>query len=357
MLAISPVSLEGGSGSGSLTCTPPTRGLPDCRLSPTNERTDVSCVFSSLSTDRSLALAVVLLLFGLAADAPVTSAVGTATFTPDTAAAELTRLLAGERNPWPASSGAGSVSRSRRSRWSCALPGRTGGPGSSQGHGGERLLLSSVAAVPHLRHRRRLHDLGLPGLGWPAGGRGDRQTAATTSTRFLSVRLRCYAAELHRRHTSAPTTVAIAAYQLMTSQGHRDEVLSPAFTRIGCGAWSVPWAAFPGASTSVYACLFANGPGTASLPTPTSDSGPSPSPTPIHGANPHVARSNLDAGASRHASSHDYLAGSDHHAVSGQTHWRPRAPESQGLCRHGDALHPALRRRPPASSHLLCRRP
>jgi uncharacterized protein YkwD len=78
----------------------------------------------------------------------------------------------------------------------------------------------------------------------------------------------CTGAETH-----APTSVAIASYQFMTSPGHRAVALSPGFDRFACGAWETP-----NAVDHYYACIYAFGPGTREAPAPTT---PAPTPTPL----------------------------------------------------------------------------
>jgi hypothetical protein len=77
---------------------------------------------------------------------------------------------------------------------------------------------------------------------------------------------------------TAPATVAMASYQFMTSQGHRDVVLSSLYDRFACGAWEVPWPDYPGEFETYYSCLFAQGPGVGVVPSPTplASDGPTP---------------------------------------------------------------------------------
>jgi uncharacterized protein YkwD len=63
---------------------------------------------------------------------------------------------------------------------------------------------------------------------------------------------------------SAPQTVARAASGFMTSQGHRDIVLSGSYDRFACGAWQT-------ANGSFYACMFAFGAGDRGGPGPAPD--------------------------------------------------------------------------------------
>ena len=81
--------------------------------------------------------------------------------------------------------------------------------------------------------------------------------------------------------TQAPTTVAIAAYGFMTSQGHRDNALSTAYDRFACGAWPTP-----DGQSHYYACIYASGPGTRQAPAPTPTPTPTPTPAPTPTPNP-----------------------------------------------------------------------
>jgi hypothetical protein len=229
----------------------------------------------------------VLIICGLVSDAPVTNANNTNAFTPDGAAAELERLLAGERSIH----GLPALARDPF----LALVARDGpGPCPNGGPVAEgRAKDAAISGV--VSHQLRLcpaYDIGSPLAAW--GYLRSGQTAGEVLAYNAGYAYAPFPYELgcdiHQANcsgstTTAPTTVAIAAYQLMTSAGHRDVVLSSAYDRFACGAWQVPWPEYASVAT-YYACLFASGPGTAALPSPSSAPTAAPTTNPTNTPNP-----------------------------------------------------------------------
>ncbi len=216
------------------------------------------------------------LFLALFTDTPVTGAA--AKFTPNAAAAELVRLLNGERT----THGLPALSVDPFLAWVTRdgpVPCPNGGP-VAQGRA------KDLAISGTLSHTLRLcpaYDIGSPMDGWGYGGAIGEILAENGGYDFNPFPYQ-WGCDVHQANctgatTSAPTTVALAAYQFMTSQGHRDNVLSPLFDRFGCGAWQVPDPDPRIGISTTYACLFASGPGTATVGGSTPKPTPAPTPT------------------------------------------------------------------------------
>ena len=209
------------------------------------------------------------LAIGLVGAAPVATA--SPTFTPDTAASALMKLLEGERSAHGLPSLAVDpflVDVARDGPVPC--------PDGQVASGRAK----DMAVHDYFSHQLRLcpsKDVGYAFDAWGYGGAVGEVIAMNDGYDFNTFPYQ-YGCDLHQTNcdggdTTAPTTVAIAAYQFMTSQGHRDVVLSKSFTRFGCGAWQTSHGAF-------YACLYADGPRkAAATPTPKPTATPTPKPT------------------------------------------------------------------------------
>lgn len=80
--------------------------------------------------------------------------------------------------------------------------------------------------------------------------------------------------------TTAPTAVAIASYGFMTSQGHRDQVMSASYDRIGCGVWVAT------SGDHYFDCMFSNTGPNETIDPPSSMTFPAPSPSPTPSPSP-----------------------------------------------------------------------
>lgn len=228
--------------------------------------------------NRVLTLAIAAsLLAGLVVDARVTRAADT--FTPNGAAAELTRLLAGERaaHGLPALDVDPFLAR-------VARDGPVPCPDGQIADGRAR----DMAVSGYFSHQLRLcptYGVGSAFQSWGYTTNMGEIIAFNGGYNFspfpyqfgCDVREETCTGVL----TTAPTTVAIASYQFMTSESHRDVVLTSLYDRFECGAWDVPWPDYPGEHETYYTCLFARGPGTGVVPsrTPAASAGPAPVPT------------------------------------------------------------------------------
>ena len=216
---------------------------------------------------RGLGVGVALLVAALALAAP--AAASGATFTPNAAASELVRLLNGER----ATHGLPALAVDSF----LALKARDGAVVCPDGSGTMEGRAKDMATHNYFAHALRLcptYDVGDAMTSWGftsylgeiIGYNGGYDFNPFPYQYGCDVRqANCTGAT-----TTAPTTVAIASYGFMTSQAHRDIVLSTLYDRFACGAWQTA------AGTTYYSCMFAYGPGTGSVPTPA----PTPAPTP-----------------------------------------------------------------------------
>lgn len=218
---------------------------------------------------RGFGVGVAWLVIALALAAPV-AAVG-ATFTPNTAASELMRLLNGERTTHglPALAADSFL----------AYEARDGAVACPDGSGTVAGRAKDMATHNFLSHALRLcptYDVGAAMRSWGYASYLGEIIASNTGYNFNPFPYQ-YGCDVHQANcdgamTSGPTTVAIASYQYMTSQGHRDVVLSTLYDRFACGAWQTAYGSF-------YACMFASGPGTGSVPTAAPAAIPTPVPT------------------------------------------------------------------------------
>lgn len=210
----------------------------------------------------------ILLFFGLMAlGGPVAAA--TATFSPDTAASELMRLLNGERTTHglPALSvDAFLVDKARDGVVVCP-----NGSGTMSGRA------KDMAVNNYFSHALRLcpsYSFADAMHAWGYNSSIGEIIAMNNGYNFNSYpyQFGCDVAQDNctGTNTSAPTTVAQASYQFITSQSHRDIVLSTHYDRFACGAWQTSYGAF-------YACIFSLGPGTPPAPAAT----PTPTPPPV----------------------------------------------------------------------------
>jgi hypothetical protein len=227
-----------------------------------------------------MALVACLLAGGVVTQAHAATA---AAFTPEGSAAELMRLLAGER----AFAGVPVLEVDPFLAWVARdgpVPCPAGGP-VADGRAKD-MALSGI-----LSHSLRLcpaFDIGSALTTWGYGSRVGEIVAMNGGYDFSSFpyTVGCQISDPYQEHclgtaTSAPMTVAIAASQFMYSAGHRDVVLDPAFDRFACGAWQAP------NGDDYYACLYASGPGTATMPPPTPSPIPTaPEPTPVTSPGP-----------------------------------------------------------------------
>lgn len=232
-----------------------------------------------------------LLLVGLLAGGAAASS--SAVFTPDGAASELMRLLNGERT-------AAGLPTLEVDPF-LAVQARDGAINCPNGAGTMEGRAKDMALNGFFSHALRIcgtdpagdyYDVldVMPSWGY-ASSRGEN-IAMNRGYDFEPFPYQ-FGCDVHQANcsgpnTTAPTTVAIASRGFMTSQGHRDLVLSTYVDRFACGAWSVPWPDYPGEVQTYYACLFAYGPGTreAPTPTPTPEPTPTPTPTPTPGPTP-----------------------------------------------------------------------
>lgn len=226
---------------------------------------------------RGLAVGVVIFMAALAFGAPVAAA--DSTFTPNTAASELARLLNGERvtNGLPALAVDPFLAdKARDGAVTCP-----NGAGTMAGRA------KDMAVNDFFSHNLRLcptYDVGDALSSWGYKSYIGEILADNFGYDFTSFPYD-YGCDVHQANcgggsTSAPTTVAMASYQFMTSQSHRDVVLSSSYDRFACGAWQIPWVGHTGQYGTYYACMFAFGPGTAPAPTPSPTPAPTATPTP-----------------------------------------------------------------------------
>ena len=219
---------------------------------------------------RAIAVYLCLLLAAISLAAPAAAAT---TFTPDRATAELVRLLVGER--------AGHGLPALAVDPFLASAARDGAVVCPDGAGTMAGRAKDMALHDYLSHQLRLcpsYDVLHAMYGWGYVGMNGENIASNSGYNFLPYPydFGCDVAQANCTgpSTRAPTTVAIAAYQWMTSPGHRALVLSTTVDRWGCGSWEGPTAA-----DHTYVCLFAYGPGTAVAPTPSPSATPRPTPT------------------------------------------------------------------------------
>ena len=234
-------------------------------------------------SERSLASGAILavglaagLFLALFSDAPVTGAA--ANFTPNAAASELVRLLNGERT----THGLPALAVDPFLAWVTRdgpVPCPNGGPIAE----GRAKDLAISGTLSHTLRLCPAYDIGSPMDAWGYRGAMGEILAENGGYDFNPFPYQ-WGCDVHQANctgatTSAPTTVALASYQFMTSQGHRDNVLSPLFDRFGCGAWQVPDPDPTIRISTTYACLFASGPGTATVGGSTPKPTPAPTPT------------------------------------------------------------------------------
>jgi uncharacterized protein YkwD len=214
-------------------------------------------------------LAIVLALCVAAPIAATPALAADPAFTPDGAAAELARLLNGER----AAQGLPALAIDPF----LALKARDGAVACPDGSGTVEGRAKDMASSGYFSHSLRLCPTysaldAMAGWGYTAA-RGE--IIAMNSGYGYGAQGYTYGCDVGGSgcgggSTTAPATVGVAAHGFMTSQGHRDIVLSPAYDRFACGAWQVDWVSQPGSYTRYYACMFSFGPG-AATPPPTPD--------------------------------------------------------------------------------------
>jgi uncharacterized protein YkwD len=217
------------------------------------------------------------LLAALLVDVGVTRAADT--FTPDGAAAELTRLLAGER----AAHGLPALAVDPFLAW-VARDGPVPCPDGPIADGRAK----DMALSGYFSHQLRLcptYDVRLAFQSWGYTTYLGEIIAFNGGYDFSPFPYQ-FGCDVRQGNctgvtTEAPTTVAMTSNQFMTSQGHRDVVLSSLYDRFACGAWEVPWSDYPGEFETYYTCLFAHGPGTGVVPSPTPSASDGPAPGPV----------------------------------------------------------------------------
>lgn len=244
-----------------------------------------------------LALSFIVLTGLLAVPATNAITTTTTTFTPDGAAAELVRLLNGER----VYHGLPALPVDPFLAW-VARDGPVPCPDGQVANGRAK----DMALNDYFSHQLRLcptYDISSAFQAWGYIGSASNATSGQTVGEIVAYNsgydfnLYPYTFgcdvlynNCNGSTTSAPSTVGLASAQFMTSQGHRDVVLSTLFDRFACGAWQVPWTDYPGSFTTYYSCLFASGPGTAVAPAPTPTAIPipiiTPTPKPIATSTP-----------------------------------------------------------------------
>ena len=213
-----------------------------------------------------------ILVLGSLGQAKSVAATG-ATFNPDNAASELTRLLNGER----AAHGLPVIEVDPFLAWVA----RDGPVACPDGSGTMDGRAKDMAINNYFSHALRLcpgYDVGDAMRSWGYTSYLGEIVAMNGGYNFepFPYQFGCDVTEANctGESTTAPTTVAIASYQFMTSQGHRDIVLSTYYDRFACGAWQT-------SNGSFYACMFAFGPGNEVPPAPTPTPTPTPAPTPL----------------------------------------------------------------------------
>ena len=244
---------------------------------------------------------------------PVTKAITTTTttFTPDGAAADLVRLLEGERP----THGLPALAVDPFLAW-VARDGPVPCPGGQIAWGRAK----DMAMSGYFSHQLRLcptYDIGCAFQAWGYIGSSSGATSSQAVGEIIAsnsgynfnpypYQFGCdvLQANCGGASTTAPTTVAIASYQFMTSQGHRDVALSTLYDRFACGSWQVPWTDYPEFFTTYYSCLFASGPGTAVAPSPSPTPTATPTPSPSPSATPRPTPGFLSTSAVPSASDH-----------------------------------------------------
>jgi uncharacterized protein YkwD len=242
-------------------------------------------VTNSLAVRARVALIGVLglLLVGL----PIAGAVAAsgAVFTPDAAASEVMRLLNGER----AQAGLPTLAIDPF----LAAQARDGAIDCPNGAGTMEGRAKDMALHDFFSHNLRIcgndpanglpYDILDAMYAWGYLGMDGENLAYNSGYDYDPIAYQ-FGCDVHEMNctggtTQAPSTVERAARAWMASQGHRDNALSTAYDRFGCGAWESP----APESYHYYACLYAYGPGTreAPAPTPTPEPTPTPAPTPI----------------------------------------------------------------------------
>ena len=184
------------------------------------------------------------------------------TFTPDGAASELMRLLNGERtthglpalaiDPFLAA-------QARDGAIDCP-----NGAGTMEGRAKDMALSGFFA---HSLRLCQTYDILDAMYAWGYRGTYGENIAMNGGYDYSPYPYQ-FGCDVHQANctganTHAPTTAAIASYQFMTSQGHRDNALSTAYDRFACGAWAAP-----NGQDKYYACIYAYGPGTRAAPPP-----------------------------------------------------------------------------------------
>jgi uncharacterized protein YkwD len=217
------------------------------------------------------------LLAGLAFDAPVIVAAGT--FTPDGAAAEVMRLLAGER----AAHGLPALALDPFLA-SVARDGRVECPDGSGSMAGRS---KDMALSGYFSHQLRLcPTYSILDAFWAWGYRDRVYENVSFNGGYdfapFPYQWGCDQQEGNctGANTSAPTTVVVTAHAFMDSTGHRAAVLATDVDRWGCGAWESPTPDTDGNRLHYYTCLFAEGPGSMPAPTATPSPAPTVAPTP-----------------------------------------------------------------------------
>jgi uncharacterized protein YkwD len=204
------------------------------------------------------------------------TATSDATFSPDPAAAELVRLLNGERT----ANGLPELMVDPFLQWVA----RDGPVDCPDGTGTMEGRSKDMALSGYFSHSLRLcptYDIGDAVYAWGYHSYSGEIVSWNGGYDYSSFPYQ-FGCDVREENctgatTSAPTTVAMSAHGFMDSQGHRDNVLSIHFDRFACGAWesSAP------DNYHYYTCIFADGPGTAVAPDPLpAPSLPEPSPTP-----------------------------------------------------------------------------
>ena len=225
-----------------------------------------------------ITLVAVLMTGGVAAQAHAATA---DMFTPEGAAAELMRLLAGER----AFAGVPALEVDPFLAW-VARDGPVPCPANGPVADGRAKDMAISGILSHSLRLCPAFDIGSAFGSWGYGSRVGEIVAMNGGYDFspFPYAVGCQISDPYQEHclgpaTHAPMTVAIASSQFMYSAGHREVVLDPAYDRFACGAWQAP------NGDDYYSCLYASGPGTATLPPPPSPSSPASEPTPTPSAN------------------------------------------------------------------------
>jgi uncharacterized protein YkwD len=218
---------------------------------------------------------VSLLVAGLLAGGA--TATSNPVFSPDPAAAELARLLNGERT----TNGLPELAVDPFLQWVA----RDGPVACPDGAGIMEGRSKDMALNSYFSHSLRLcptYDIGDAMYAWGYHSFVGEIIAFNGGYDYSPFPYQ-FGCDVHETNctgssTLAPTMLTVAAHGWMDSQGHRDNVLSPNFDRFACSGWATP-----DGHDHYFTCIFAYGPGTSiapdPLPAPSVDPTPTPEPT------------------------------------------------------------------------------